>query len=674
MATKILGNVNAAIGSRFLKNRNQVVFVEYTTGSISLLNMVAPSPGVVSQGSILLKGTWVFDCETGALDGNLNGPGDIWWEQITAVNRQMRPVGGATIVNLGMVDFASVTPYILQAKSYGSVPIPGNDDPSNQLKTGTVFAVRTNAGNIAKIKVSQYGYNMQIDWVTYKIASAYQSIGTGYTNPEDIAVFADETTAYVTERSGNVLQVNLASANRAAATLIASGLQAPQQIQVDEQHKQAYVVEYASPGRLLQIDLTTHAVTPVLQGLNNAIGLLISDDLAYAYISEQSGGGKITRYSLQGKANLVIASGLTNPFFLSWADPTKTALFVAERDPANRVSLVKTVPYAGSVQQVVTGTGARPSSVVSTGASNIVISCDKEIDIANILAGVVPPTGLFKGIGLVPWNLITAAGMADTTTQPIYPYQFAKDSPFGGVLSLQVNHQLASLSGVKNYRILVDGAPRLENWWDLQLNTVNGKYEIPVQFTPKDIGGVHGYYAIHQPGVWLMNSDLAMILDSSLLFNGGRNFTIEFSDVNGAVLQQQLLKVLIDNNPCTASIDMPTVNGVSATTDCGMLKFANKTQQVTTHYIASHPNLYGTYSWRVGKGGKGPVPGVPECVVDGLVSLSPFTFAKEVGALLELCPSAAFYATVYVYAKAINGYGRLSGYDASAIIAFALTP
>ncbi len=674
MVTKILSNVNAAIGSRFLKNKNQVVFVEYTTGSISLLNMVAPSPGIVSQGSILLKGTWVFDCETGALDGNLNGPGDIWWEQITAVNRQMRPVGGATIVNLGMVDFASVTPVILQAQSYSSVPIPGNDDPSNQLKTGIVFAVRTNAGNLAKIKVVQYGYNMQINWVTYKIASSYQTIGTGYTNPEDIAVFADETTAYVTERSGNLLKVNLANANRAAAMLIASGLQAPQQLQIDEQHKQAYVVEFANPGRLLQIDLTTFKVTPVLQGLNNAIGLLISDDLAYAYISEQSGGGKITRYSLQGKANLVIASGLTNPFYLSWADQTKTALFVAERDPANRISLVKTLPYPGSVQQVVTGTGARPSSVVCIDATKIVISCDKEIDFANILAGVVPPKGLFKGIGLVPWNLITSAGMADTTQQTLYPYQFAKDSPFGGVLSLQVNHQLASQSGVKNYRILVDSAPRLEVWWDLQLNTANGKYEIPVQFKPKDINNVHGYYDIHQPGVWLMNSDLAMILDSSLLSNGLRNFTIEFSDAAGTVLQQQLLKVLIDNNRCTASIEMPTVNGVSATTDCGMLKFLNKTQKVTSHYIASHPNLFGTYSWRVGKGGKGPVPGVPECVVDGLVSLSPFTFEKEVGALLELCPSAAFYASVYVYAKAINGYGRLSGYDASCIIAFALTP
>lgn len=32
-----------------------------------------------------------------------------------------------------------------------------------------------------------------------------------------------------------------------------------------------------------------------------------------------------------------------------------------------------------------------------------------------------PPTGIFMGLGLVPWNLITTAGKADTTTQPTYP-------------------------------------------------------------------------------------------------------------------------------------------------------------------------------------------------------------------------------------------------------------
>ncbi|MEN3335544.1 MAG: hypothetical protein V7641_4909 [Blastocatellia bacterium] len=675
MIKKLVDGLGGAIGCRFLPKRNQLAFVEFATGKISLLDMVRPLDSVVSQGTTVLKGTWAFDCETGALSASLSGPGDIWWEQIDQVKRQMVPVSGASIVNLGKVDFNSLTPEVLQALVYGNTPIPGNDDATNQLIKHDVFAVRTNSGNVAKIKVDKYAYDMKIDWVTYKLASAYHVIGTGYVQPEDIAVNAVEKTAYVTERTGSLLKVDLSNANRAAATVVASGLQAPHQMHLDEVHQQAYVVEFANPGRLLRIDLNTKQQTVLLNGLNNAIGLLISADLAYAYISEQSGGGRISRYSLQNGVRLEIASGLTNPFFLTWANPAQTAMFVAERDPANRISIVDTVPGPGSVRQLVSNVGVRPSSVASIDAARLLICCDAEIDMADLLAGIIPATGLFKGIGLVPWNLITAAGKADTTTQPLYPYQFAKDSPFGGVLSLEVNHLLALLAGARFYRVLVDGVVRLDTWWDLQLNAANGKYEILHQFKPQDISGTPGYYPIHLPGEFYFNTDLAMILDSTGLPNGLRTFKIEFTNDLGVVLQTHTQPVLIDNNHCTASIDMPMVGGISATTDCGMLQFSNKTQKVTIHYVASHPTLFAKYSWAVGKGGKGPLTAVPGAVINNApVSLAPFTFEQTVGTLLGTCPSAAFYASVYVAAMAINGFGRQSQYDAQAIIAFALTP
>lgn len=674
MIIKLFSSVSAAIGCRFLKQRNQLVFVEYNKGAISLLDMIHPVKKIVSKGTTVLKGTWVFDCETGVLSGNLSGPGDIWWEQIDSIKRQMMPVGGASIVNLGKVNFNSVTPAVLQSLVYSKTPIPGNNDATNQLVNNDVFAVRTNAGNIAKIKVVQYGYDMKIQWETYQLASPYHLIGTGYSTPEDIAVCADEKTAYVTERTGNLLKVDLNNANRPAAVVIASGIQSPQQIHLDEIRQQAYVVEYANPGNLIRIDLITKQKTVLLSGLKNAVGLLVSSDLAYAYISEQSsGGGSISQYSLQDGTRVEIASGLTNPFFLTWADPTQTAMFVAERDPANRITIVETVPHPGSVRQVVNNTGVRPSSVAVLDAARLLVCCDQEIDLVNLLEGIVP-TGLFKGIGLVPWNLITADGKADTTTQPKYPYQFVKNAPFGGALSLQINHLLAWQKVVKYYRVLVDGEIRLDTWWDLKLNPANGKYEIPVQTKPKVIGGKPGYYAIHQPGEWFMNTGLGMILNSTTLANGQRSFTIEFTDNAGKVLQSHAQKVWIDNNHCTAAIEMPTVNGDSATTNCGMLQYANKTQKVKIVYVASHPTLFATYSWRVGRAGKGPLSVVPGCIIDGPVSLVPFTFKQKVGDLLDTCTSAAFYASVYVYARAINGYSRQSQYDASSTVAFALTP
>ena len=513
MTTKLMSGVGAAIGCRFLSKRNQLLFVEYSKGTVSLLDMIRPS-SVLSSGTTVLKGTWVFDCETGTLSGNLNGPGDIWWEQIDQVNRKMVPVGGANIINLGNINFATLTPVALQALTYSNTSIIGNNDASNQLVNNDVFAVKTKDGNVAKIRVVQYGYDITIEWVTYKLASPYHTIGIGYTNPEDIAISSDEKTAYVTERIGNLLRVDLTNANRPAAVVLASGLVAPQQIFLDETHHQAYVVEYSNPGRLIRVDLNTLQKTVLLNGLNNPVGLLVSSDLSFAYISEQSGGGRITRYSLQGGVPITIASGLTNPFFLTWLDSAQTTIILPERDPANRITLVDTMPRPGSVRHLPDTVGVRPSSVACIDTMHILICSDREIDLINILGGFVS-SGLFKGIGLVPWNLVNAAGKVDTTTQPVYPYQFAKNVPFGGVLSLQINQLLSWQSGVRLYRVFVDGTLRFDTWWDLKLNTINGKYEIPIHFIPSVINNQPGYFAIHQLGDFFMNTDLGMILDSA---------------------------------------------------------------------------------------------------------------------------------------------------------------
>src|SRR5262249_52584419 len=152
---------------------------------------------------------------------------------------------GAQIVNLGPVNFAAVTPDTLSSLTYGSAPIIGNNDPSNKLTTNDVFAVKTSSGNYAKVKVVTYGYDLHLQWVTYHLNSPYHVLGTGYTNPEDVKASADGAHAYVTERSGDLVRVALASANRASATVVTSGMTAPQQMYLDETHHAAYVVEYA---------------------------------------------------------------------------------------------------------------------------------------------------------------------------------------------------------------------------------------------------------------------------------------------------------------------------------------------------------------------------------------------------------------------------------------------
>ncbi len=158
-----------------------------------------------------------------------------------------------------MIDFNSITPASLQGLTYSTTPIDGNDDASNQLVTGDVFAVLTNGGNFAKVHILNYGRDLSIQWVTYKLNPAYQVLGTGYNQPEDVVLSADNTHAYISERSGDLVRVSLSNANRSAAIVISSGMTAPHQMALDEAHGYVYIVEFANPGRLLRINLSNGA-------------------------------------------------------------------------------------------------------------------------------------------------------------------------------------------------------------------------------------------------------------------------------------------------------------------------------------------------------------------------------------------------------------------------------
>jgi hypothetical protein len=121
---------------------------------------------VVSSGTGTIPGTFLFDVDTGQVT---QAGADLFWEQQTAVARRMAPMNGATLVNLGRVDFDSLSAEKLSKLNYSRAPIPANADPTNQLVEGDVFAVHSNAGNFAKIKILSYGRNLGVQWVTFRV-------------------------------------------------------------------------------------------------------------------------------------------------------------------------------------------------------------------------------------------------------------------------------------------------------------------------------------------------------------------------------------------------------------------------------------------------------------------------------------------------------------------------
>jgi len=125
-----------------------------------------PTPvPVVSSGQGTIHGTWSFSFDQGV---QVDSGGDVFWDQQTSTVRSMDPQGSAQLVNIGVVDFNSITAAKLHSLTYTTTPIDGNNDSSNKLVNGDVFAVLTNGGNHAKVQVVSYGYNIVVQWVTYK--------------------------------------------------------------------------------------------------------------------------------------------------------------------------------------------------------------------------------------------------------------------------------------------------------------------------------------------------------------------------------------------------------------------------------------------------------------------------------------------------------------------------
>lgn len=549
LATGLAG----AIGSSYRQAHNDLIFVEFG-GKLSRLQLVRPVAATVSSGTATIHGTFLFDFETG-VEGTT---GDVFWEQHTATVRSMEPSGGATIVNLGAVSYTAVTPAVLQSLAYGTTGIVGNNDASNQLVVGDVFAVLTNAGNYAKAQVLAYGYDIQIKWTTYRLASGYSVLGTGYNQPEDVVVTADEAHAYVTERSGDLVRVSLSAANRASATVVAAGMNAPHQIALDEARNLAYVVEFASPGRLLRIDLGTGVATAVVSTLANAIGLLVTSDGRYAYVTEQlaAGHGQISRFDLSNGNREILFTGSTAPlFFMRWADEGEGSFLVTERDPANQLWLVDLTHSPVVVTPLATGTANRPSSAAIVSPDDVLLCCDGEIDDLAIGASAIyRATGdIALGIGYVPASNIVS-GYA--TTDPGYFFQ-VKDSPFGGSLPLMVNHDKAWAIGARYYKVLLDGVDVTAAFSDYKWNTALNKFEL----VPVAPSASH-FFKVRSPAELWFNHFLGAFVDTSGVTNALHTIEVRLyasasvaSEIGHGTDPGRRIQVMVDNGWPSAAIN-----------------------------------------------------------------------------------------------------------------------
>ena len=152
------------------------VFTRDTTGNtsagVTLTATTTAGPIVARSDAMVLKGTWCLDLDTGIQECYWPpGKDDIWWEHAAEfpTDSQMTPKDFARIAHLGLVDFDGLDAAALSALTYGDTSLNGDENPGpNLLATGHVFAVETTEGNLAKVQVLDYGYDLQVRWVTYR--------------------------------------------------------------------------------------------------------------------------------------------------------------------------------------------------------------------------------------------------------------------------------------------------------------------------------------------------------------------------------------------------------------------------------------------------------------------------------------------------------------------------
>ena len=561
--------LGGAIGSDYRGSPHQLYFMEFN-GNLSRIDLIQPLDHVVFTGSA----TMPADSSLNLANGTSAQGGHIRWDHTDpSGGRVMRPQGNCMLANLGAVDYDAITHAELQDLTYSQASIHGDAGPANQLNTNSVFAVFNRsvqpAANFeyAKVQVTNYGANIQVRWRTYKLGSRYHVLGTGYNQPEDIKITSDEAHAYVTERTGNLLRVTLASANRASPTtaVVSSGMTAPHQIFLDEARNRAYVVEFANPGRLIRINLANGAQTPLISNLRNAVGLLLSNDLQFAFVTEQV-GGTLSRINLSNGVREVLVSGLTAPFMLTWSDPGESAILVAERDPANRITRVNLAVTPATATPIATGVASRPSSVQVVSSDRLLVCANTEVDEISVTSSLFASTGpMLLGIGHVPVSRISrhnpvdpnVDGYADTSVDPSYFFQ-VKDSPFGGTLPIMLNHDNAFLLGARFYRLFVDGAEPLQSWSDYRWSTPANSF---VLHTINPIAG--GYYPVHSPVELWYNHWLSYLLNTGSLSNGIHTIGVKLfsatapaSEIGHMTDPGRTMVARIDNGLPQASIDV----------------------------------------------------------------------------------------------------------------------
>jgi hypothetical protein len=383
-------------------------------------------------------------------------------------------------------------------------------------------------------------------------------LGSGYSAPSDVELSIDGLHAYVADRPGTLLRLSLTNMNRAAATVVASGLNGIDQVALDEAHGVAYVAEFTG-GHIQQVNLTT-GVKTVVATIATPRGVLVTSDGRFIYVS--SDAGTITRFDLSTNTSVVIASGLNAPRHLTWADAGESTILFPQPNPTGTVLKADLTTTPATVTAIAGPTAPAPYSVAVLSSNQLLVASATVVSEVDLTASVYSAAGpIFLGIGFVPADATHLPnGYADTTVDPTYFFQ-VKDCPFGGTLPLMINWEHARTLGANFYQVFIAGpsGPPVQvtqsfgdYLWSVPLN----QFEL-VTTTPAS----GGYYRLRSAGQIWLNFWLGLLLDTTGRPNGLNTISIKLfsaesaaSEIGHSTDPGRFAAVMIDNTVPVANI------------------------------------------------------------------------------------------------------------------------
>ncbi len=387
--------------------------------------------------------------------------------------------------------------------------------------------------------------------------------GTGFNAPSDVALSVDGLHAYVTENPGTLLRLSLSNMNRAAATVVASGMSGVDQMALDEAHGVAYVAEF-SAGHIQKINLTTGARS-IAATISHPRGVLVTGDGRFLYVSND--GGAITRFDLSTNTSVVIAGGLNGPRHLTWADKGESVILFPQPNPTGAVLKADLTTSPAKVTAIAGPTAPNPYSVAVLSSNQILIACASSVGEVDLTASVYSAAGpVFLGVGFVPADAAHIHnGYADTTADPSYFYQ-VKDCPFGGTLPLMINWQHARSAGANFYQVFIAGpsVPAAQPGTQVKQAFTDYLWSVPLNafeaVTTSPAPG--GYYPLRSAGQIWLNFWLGLLLDTTGQPNGLNRIGIKLLAAESAASEighfndtGRSVSVMLDNTTPVAGME-----------------------------------------------------------------------------------------------------------------------